>query len=130
MSINNAECESCLELSNGTTRNIIVNTFYRQPAGKIKPFKEYLKSVLSKLKNSNKQLYLIGDFNLNLLDYSTNTKVKNFINLLFQHGLMPLINKPTRVTRRSATLIDLIITNQFHNSLCTTGIIKTQISDH
>ena len=131
LSINDADCESlCIELSNGTTRNIIVNTFYRPPAGKIKPFKDHLKLTLTKLKNSNKQLYLVGDFNLNLLDYETNKKVKNFVNLLFQHGLMPLINKPTRVTRRSATLIDLIITNQFDNCLFTSGIIKSQISDH
>ena len=131
LSKNDADCESlCIELSNRTTKNIIVNTFYRQPAGKIKPFKDHLKTVFSKLKHSNKKLYLTGDFNLNLLDYTTNTKVKTFVNLLFQHGLIPLINKPTRVTRRTATVIDLIITNQFDNSSLTTGIIKTQIADH
>ena len=75
-------------------------------------------------------MYLIGDFNLNVLDYETNTKVKKKFNLIFQHGLIPVINKPTRVTRKSATAIDHIITNSISLSNFTTGIIKTDMTDH
>ena len=75
-------------------------------------------------------MYLVGDFNLNVLDYESNTKVKNFFNLIFQHSLIPVINKPTRVTKKSATAIDHIITNSFLNSNISTGIIKNDISDH
>ena len=41
--------------------------------------------------------YLVCNFNLNILDYETNTKVKNFFNLMFQHGLVPVINKKTGI---------------------------------
>ena len=49
---------------------------------------------------------------------------------MFQHGLVPVINKPTRITRKSATAIDHIITNSFLNNNIETGIIKSDVSDH
>ena len=53
-------------------------------------------------------------------------KVKNFFNLTFEHGLIPvIINKPTRITKKSATAIDHILTNSFLNNDIKTGIIKT-----
>ena len=82
-----------IEIINKTT-NVIITTSYRPPAGKMKPFKNFLKQVLSKNLKSNKTMFLVGDFNLNVLDYESNTKVKNFFNLIFQHSLIPVINKP------------------------------------
>ena len=79
---------------------------------------------------NNKDLYLVGDFNINVLDYESNVKVKNFVNFAFQNSLIPLINKPTRVTETNATAIDHILTNPFLNKQIEMGIIKTEISDH
>ena len=44
--------------------------------------------------------------------------------------LIPTVNKPTRVTRNTATATDHIITNSVINAEFKTGIIKTDISDH
>ena len=57
-------------------------------------------------------------------------KVKNVDNFAFQNSLIPLINKPTRVTRTNATAIDHILINAFLNKQIETGIIKTEISNH
>ena len=35
------------------------------------------------MKNYNKALQIVGDTNLNLTDYETHVKVKNYLNLLF-----------------------------------------------
>ena len=35
------------------------------------------------MKNYNKALQIVGNTNLNLTDYETNVKVKNYLNLLF-----------------------------------------------
>ena len=43
--------------------------------------------------------------------------------------LYPLIDKPTRVTESSATLIDNIFTNELRHNL-TCGILFNDISDH
>ena len=44
--------------------------------------------------------------------------------------MIPTINKPTRVTRKKATAIDHILTNQLINVNSKTAIFKTDISDH
>ena len=42
--------------------------------------------------------------------------VKRFVNLMFQHGQIPTVNKPTSVTRNTATVIDHINTNSVLNA--------------
>ena len=86
--------------------------------------------IIIKNKKSSKPIYIVGEFNLNALDYECNSKVKNFFNLIFQQGLIPVINKPTRITKKSATAIDHIMTKILVEANITTSIMKTDISDH
>ena len=51
------------------------------------------------------------------------------VNLICQRSLVPIVNKPTRVIKNNATLIDYIITNSFIDQENLTGILK-HISDH
>ena len=89
-----------------------------------------MKDVYSISLKSNKLFYATGDFNLNVLDYNKNEKVTKFLNLTFEYGFVPVINKPTRVTKNSATAIDHIITNSLLHRTIYTGILKLDISDH
>ena len=57
-------------------------------------------------------------------------KVKKIVIFAFQKSPIPLINKPTKVTRKNETAIDHIHTNAFLNKQIKRGIIKTEISDH
>ena len=75
-----------------------------------------------------KSFHIAGDFKLNILDKCS--KVHNFLNLLCENGMIPTINKPTRVTRKTATEIYLISPNQFVNVNFKTAIFKINISDH
>ena len=65
-----------------------------------------------------------------MLDHDKCSKVQNFLNLLYENGMIPTINKPTRITKKTATAIDHILTNQFINVNFKTDIFKTDISDH
>ena len=103
---------------------------YRAPKGVIEPFKRFLKEILKKTKNNLKPFHTAGDFNLNILDHDKCSKVHNFLNLLYQNGMMPTISKPSRVTRETATAIDHILTNRFKNVDFKTAIFETDISDH
>ena len=87
--------------------------------------------MLTNLKDK-RNIFLAGDFNINSLDYSWNTIVivRDFFNLAFQNSIFPVINRPTRVTKTSATIIDHILTNSIIDSLLHSGIVKTDISDH
>ena len=119
-----------IEIINKNSKNIIIGTTYRPPSGKIKPFKSYFKNLFEKSNQTNKVMYFLGDFNLNVLNYDTDSKVKNFFNMIFKYGMISIINKPTRVTPRSITAIDHIFTNNFCNANLKTGIIKSDLSDH
>ena len=112
LSTNNEDIEAlCIEIINTKSKNILINMSYRQPAGQYNEFEIYLKQFLHKPKN--KKSYLIKDLSLNLLDHRTNTKVKDYLNLTFQNFLIPVINKPTRITKTKATLTDHILTNDY-----------------
>ena len=73
---------------------------------------------------------MVGDFDINVLDFNGSKMAQNFANLMFRDALIPTINKPTFATRNTATAIDHIITNSAINAEFKTGIIKTDISDH
>ena len=53
----------------------------------------YFQSILSHNSIRNKNLILAGDFNSNVEDFEQNKKVQNFVNLMFQFGLVPTINR-------------------------------------
>ena len=44
--------------------------------------------------------------------------------------MIPAINQPTRVTRKTTTAIDHILTNSFTDTAFKTAILKSDISDH
>ena len=74
---------------------------------------------------------LAGDFNINFLDFETNKNVQDFLNLMFGYNMIPLTNKPTRVTRLSTNTIDHIITNSVTGQTdFKSAIIKTDLADH
>ena len=47
---------------------------------------------------------------------------------MYSYSFRPTIDKPTRITRNTATLIDNIFTNNLEDHM--TGIMLTGISDH
>ena len=70
----------------------------------------------------------MGDFNINLLHTDTHTPTTDFIEVMNSCSMCPSITKPTRITYKSATLIDNIFTNSHHKHIA--GLILTDISDH
>ena len=131
LSVDNADIEAlCVEIIDKKSKNVLINTQYRQPAGNFNEFEEYLNTFPAKSKITDKTYFLVGDLNLNLIDYQSNAKVRDFVNLTFQHSLVAIVNKPTRVTKNNATLIDYIFTNSSMDQENFTDILKTDISDH
>ena len=70
----------------------------------------------------------MGDFNINLLNYNSDRTVKNIFDVLTSYSFYPTINKPTRITDISSTLIDNIFTNDYSNHCA--GVLVTDVSDH
>ena len=51
------------------------------------------------------------------------------MDMMFSLGLYPLIDKPTRITDHSATLIDNIFTNELDSKM-NSGLLISDTSDH
>ena len=86
-------------------------------------------SVLEKLKVEDKISYLMGDYNINLLNYSSQSLTSDFVDRMHSYSFFSLITRPTRITENSATLIDNIFVNKPYLSSFQ-AILVTDISDH
>ena len=75
---------------------------YRHPHPKnLEEFNLYVKNTLLKVAKENKEVYICGDFNINLLKYENDTAVQNFYNLMTSNGFRPHIILPTRLTEKA-----------------------------
>ena len=90
--------------------------------------------LLSEISNENKHIFIMGDFNINLLNYNSKNETNEFLNSMNANFLLPYILQPTRVSFLishdiSATLIDNIYGNAF-NYNCISGNIVANVTDH
>ena len=120
-----------IEIINKDSSNIIIASIYRHPCMPLEDFNEhFLSTLLMRLSSEhNKRIYLMGDFNVDLLKAENHTQSLNFLNLLESGNLVPKILLPTRVTLRTNTLIDNIFTNQVDSEMIS-GNLSCTISDH
>ena len=67
---------------------------------------------------------------MNCLKYHKNAKTKYFYDNSFEKGAIPIKNRPTRISERSAYLIDNILTTDIFNNSLKKSVIKSDVSDH
>ena len=118
------------EIENKRSKKIILNIIYRQPNRDLKVSEYHFNDFFFKNKKNYKKITLVGNFNITVLDFETNEKVEKLLNQMFSHNMIPTINRPTRVTRNTATAIDHFITNTAVDTEFKSEIIQTDLSDH
>ena len=113
---------------NNEAKNVIIGVIYRPPSYNIDMFLENFDECLNVIAQENKIVYLMGDFNINLLKKENYTTSK-FISLLSSYIFHPHVSNPTRISDTSKTLIDNIFSNACNNTF-ENGILYYDISDH
>ena len=114
-----------------TRGNLVLVVLYRPPNTDVKIFIQKLNIILDQIKRERKLCYIMGDYNINILNYESNSATAEFVDTMYAFTFLPLINRPTRITQYSATLIDNIFTNNLcHDDLCFQGILVSDVSDH
>ena len=97
------DCETVwVETGNKQDKDFLVCCAYRHPSSNVDNLISHFQNLLSK-SSSNKLLFIMGDFNINLLDYAFHTPTSDFIDNFFSHSLLPCIHHPTRVSKKKSS---------------------------
>ncbi len=110
----------------------IIETVYRPntpPKADLDIFMHTMSELKNMLRSEKQDAYIMGDVNINLLNFNEHSKTNDYLEDIFSSGFIPLITKPSRVTPYSATLLDHIYTNK-HNIETASGIVISDLSDH
>ena len=75
-----------VEVENKNGKNYLFCCTYRHPSSDIDTFCEYLQETLSNPTVFNKQVFILGDFNINLLKYNIDTPITNYVISFFQNN--------------------------------------------
>ena len=78
----------------GTSKNIVIGVIYRSPNTKINYFNDELANVLEQIRQENKIVYLMGDYNINLLNSDIYISSGEFMDILYNNEFRPLISRP------------------------------------
>ncbi len=81
------------------------------------------------MQNENKEIYLFGDFNCDILVKVKKPITKQLLEVCKDALLEQVINGPTRITEHSKTALDLIFTSHAERVI-QTGVLHFGISDH
>lgn len=84
--------------------------------------------TLEKISYEGKEVVLMGDFNINLLNTETHQESDEFLQNNLTHCLKPFITRPTWITSHSKTLIDNIFSNKLDNNKSISGNLICSIS--
>ena len=74
---------------------------------------DYMGPLLKKPSPEKKEIMLMGDFNINILNSDSDKDTADFVDTIYASSQYPTINTPTSTTATSKTLIDNIFYNDF-----------------
>lgn len=126
----NKEVESLwIDITVEKYKSITIGVVYKHPNYKTLDFTEIFYEILTKLNDENRNCYILGDFNINTLEKSSNQNIKKYTNMIKSVNFHNIIKRPTRITSNSATCLDHFYTNN-KNTVDKKFIITNNISDH
>ena len=114
--------EICLKIVNNENMNAFIQ--YLEICLKIvnnenmNAFIQYLEICLKIVNNENKEIYICGDFNIDLLKIESVSLYQEYYDLLCSFGLLPHIIQPTRIVEnQTPSVIDNIFSNNLNDDI-------------
>ena len=119
-----------IETVNPKKSNIVVGVIYRNPSMNLTDFNcNFLNKLLENTSIEQNSLLLLGDLNVNLLNYNEHNQTNGFLDSLASNSFILLILQPARITGHSNTLLDNIFSNVIDPDITSSNLTVT-ISDH
>ena len=118
------------EIFNPRKSNIVVGVIYTHPSMDLADFNcIYFNKLLENTSKEQKSIFLLGDGNVNLLNYNEHNETNEFSDSLASNSNIPLSLKSTRITSPSNTVINNIFSNFIDPDIISSNLTAT-ISDH
>ena len=111
-------------------KNAIIGEIYRVPNTNETSAINMYDTILTKLQNYKNTVIIGTDQNFDYIKLNEHRNTQELLSAFLSSGLVPTITRPTRITSRTATLIDNIYLSLKHNSQIFSGILSVDISDH
>ena len=100
------------EIMNTKQKNMIIECIYKHPKQGTHDFNEnYILPLMDKLSREKKDILIMGDLNINILNYNNDKDTTTFLETMSSNSFSPFITLPTRVGNTSEFLIDNIFYN-------------------
>lgn len=112
-----------------STGHFAIGSLYRPPSFSAVDFLGELESVLCVLDPEHDHLLLLGDLNIDLLDFE-NRLTKQLLNLLESFSLRQSVSEPTRCTSTSSKLLDIVAHSNNLKNVVSKVFNNCNISDH
>ena len=119
-----------ISIKNGTP--VVIGSLYRTPNTPAQEFIDNVSNVIKKIRceGKNKEAILGMDHNLDLLHSDIHTPTHKFLNMLLDMQLFPTLPRPSRITQKSATLIDNIFISEKFQRDYDSALLVTDTSDY
>ena len=75
-------------------KKMLVGIIYRPPDTDMDLFSTALNGILTRSNISRNSVYIMGDFNINLMNSDSHQPTAEFLETMMSYGMMPLITKP------------------------------------
>ena len=116
--------------NSNSIKTILIGSIYWHPTEDSNKFLDDFSDCMKKLADEKKMFYIIGDINIDINKTNQNSpQADRYMQVITSNGAFSLITNPTRVTDKTATVIDHIITNDTAHSILSC-VIPTSLTDH
>lgn len=121
------ECAAVEVECNGS--NLVIACIYRTPDhNNYASFSLKFDEFCDRVYRENSYVVMAGDFNVDLMENSTDRYRSDFLSLLSTYDLVQTIKKPTRITASKKSCLDNFFINNLVNF--STHVTEAHISDH
>ena len=117
-----------IQVSKPNAKPFIVCTWYRPPRSTTDIMNRF-EDVLQKLDSYHMEVDIIGDLNFNVGATSPDCSTQKLLDICDSYQYSQLIDRPTRITQLTSSIIDLFLTNHSW-AFSDSGVANIRISDH
>ena len=113
-------------------KSYLIDGIYRHSYNKainIEKFSVNIHNLFQAFNSKKLSFCVVGDFNINLMQYTLNNSVRKYANCLLSCSTKCIINQPTRITAHTKTLLNhiYVISEQINVNA---GIARLELADH